>query len=72
MTRVELAEKLHHLDPGATLTTAPEVLAETFGGGSLTQETVAVIEAFPLEHRCTFLHDAAGGHQPVFEKDDVF
>ncbi len=72
MTKDELADKLHHLDPGATLTVEPGLLAEVFGSGAVTQEVVEAIEAFALEHRCTFLHDAAGGHQPTFEKDDVF
>ena len=72
MTKDELADKLHHLDPGATLTIEPGALGEVFGSGAVTQEVVEAIEAFALEHRCTFLYDAAGGHQPTFEKDDIF
>jgi hypothetical protein len=47
------------------------VLASVFGAGTLTKETVAVIEAFALDHRCTFSY----GHEhdmPTFEKDDIF
>jgi len=72
MTRDELADKLHHLDPGATLTIEPGVLAAAFGSETLTPSIIEAIEAFALEHRCTFTPDAAGGHHPVFEKDDVY
>ena len=72
MTRDELADRLHHLDPGATLSIEPGVLAEAFKSRSLTQDLIEAIEAFALEHRCTFTPDAAGGHHPVFEKDDLF
>ena len=72
MTRDELADRLHRLDPGATLSIEPGVLAEAFRSRLLTQDLIEAIEAFALEHRCTFTPDAAGGHHPVFEKDDVF
>jgi len=72
MTRDELADRLHHLDPGATLSVEPGVLAEAFGFGSFTQNVIEAIEAFALEHRCTFTPDAQGGHIPTFEKDDVY
>jgi hypothetical protein len=72
MTRDDLADRLHHLDPGATLSVEPGVLAEAFGSGSLTQEIIEAIEAFALEHRCMFIPDAQGGHVPTFEKDDVY
>jgi hypothetical protein len=71
MTKTELADTLHRLDPGATVTVPPVVLASVFGAGTLTKETVAVIEAFALDHRCTFSY----GHEhdmPTFEKDDIF
>jgi hypothetical protein len=33
MTKTELAEKLNHLDPGATLTVEQGILASLFGAG---------------------------------------
>ena len=72
MTRDELADKLHHLDPGATLGIDPSALANIFGTERLSREVVEAVEAFALEHRCTFAPDPAGSHQPTFEKDDVF
>ena len=36
------------------------------------QKAVEAIEAFALEHRCTFLHDPTQRHPPTFDKDDVF
>jgi hypothetical protein len=72
MTRDELADRLHHLDPGAILSVEPGVLAQAFGAGSLTQDIIEAIEAFALEHRCAFTPDAQSGHVPTFEKDDVY
>ena len=72
MTRDELADRLHHLDPGATLSIEPGVLAEAFGSGALTQDIIKAIEAFALEHRCTFTPDAQGGHISTFEKDYIY
>ena len=72
MTRIEFSDRLHHLDPGATLTVEPGVLAEAFGSETLTQDIIEAIAAFALEHRCTFVADAQGGHAPTFEKDDVY
>ncbi len=69
MTKDELATKLNHLDPGATLTVNEAVLASLFGDGRLSKETVAVIEAFALEHRCIFAYEHG---KPSFEKDDIF
>ena len=69
MTKTELADKLDHLDPGATLTVEQGVLASLFGAGTLSNEAVAVIEAFALEHRCNFAYEHG---QPSFEKDDIF
>jgi hypothetical protein len=71
MTTTELADTLHHLDPGATVTVPPGVLASVFGAGTLTKETVAVIQAFALDHRCTFSY-GHGHDMPTFEKDDIF
>ena len=69
MTKTELADKLDHLDPGATMIAEQVVLASLFGAGTLTKEAVAVIEAFALEHRCIFAYEHG---QPSFEKDDIF
>jgi len=71
MTRDELASKLDHLDPGATLIVTETVLATLFGDGRLSKEAVAMIEAFALEHRCTFSVEHGRG-TPTFEKDDIF
>ena len=70
MTKAELAEKLDRLDPGATLTVEPVVLASLFGGGRLSQEAVEAVEAFALDHRCIFSSEQ--GHALTFQKDDIF
>ena len=72
MTKEELANRLDHLDPGATLTIKESLLASLFGDGRLSQQAVQVIEAFALEHRCTFSYDRHGHGTPTFEKDDIF
>ena len=72
MTRDELADRLHHLDPGASLTIDEAVLARVFGTDMLNQSVVEAIEAFALDHRCTFLHDPTRQHPPTFDKDDIF
>ena len=69
MTKDELAERLDHLDPGATLTVKESVLASPFGDSTLSKEAVAMIESFALEHRCIFAYEHG---QPSFEKDDIF
>ena len=69
MTREELASKLDHLDPGATLSVPEAVLAALFGDGRLSKEALAMIEAFALDHRCTFSVEQG---TPTFEKDDIF
>jgi len=69
MTREELASKLDHLDPGATLT-VEAILAALFGDGRLSKEALAMIEAFALDHRCTFSVEHGRG-TPTFEKDDM-
>ena len=71
MTKDELADKLKHLDPGATLTVNEAVLASLFGGGLLAKEAIAMVEAFALEHRCTFSYERGHG-MPTFERDDIF
>ena len=72
MTKDELAERLDHLDPGATLTVKESVLASLYGDGTLSKEAVAMIEAFALEHRCIFAYEKHGQGTPTFEKDDIF
>jgi hypothetical protein len=71
MSRDELASKLDHLDPGATPSVPESVLAALFGDGRLSKEALAMIEAFALEHRCTFSVEHGRG-TPTFEKDDIF
>jgi len=71
MSRDELASKLDHLDPGATQSVPESVLAALFGDGRLSKEALAMIEAFALEHRCTFSVEHGRG-TPTFEKDDIF
>jgi hypothetical protein len=72
MTKAELAERLDHLDPGSTTQIDAPTLAEMFGAGTLTQEIIEAVEAFALDHRCTFSCGAPARHPPTFEKDDVF
>ena len=72
MTKHDLAEKLNHLDPGATADVDPQTLAQIFGASALTQDVVEEIEAFALEHRCSFLYEASGRHRATFEKDDIY
>ena len=69
MTREELASKLDHLDPGATLKVTETVLSSLFGDGRLSKEALAMVEAFALDHRCTFSVEQG---TPTFEKDDIF
>ena len=71
MTRNELASRLDHLDPGATLSVTEAELAALFGVGRLSKEAGAMIEAFALDHRCTFSVQHGRG-RPTFEKDDIF
>ena len=71
MTKDELADRLNHLDPGAILTVSETDLAILFGDGRLTKEAIAVVEAFALDHRCTFLIEPST-RAPMFEKDDIF
>jgi hypothetical protein len=72
MTRDELTSKLDQLDPGATLSVDERALAGLFGAPSLTAGLVEAIEAFAIEHRCTFAWHEPGRSEPVFEKDDIF
>lgn len=72
MMRDQLAERLAHLDPGASLTVEESTLAPMFGADQLTADVIQAIETFALDYRCRFsLHD----HEravPCFEKDDLF
>jgi hypothetical protein len=72
MTKDQLAEKLAHLDPGATLTVEEGELALIFGAGALDDEVIQAAEAFAMEHRCTFSYHEHGRVVPTFEKDDIF
>ena len=71
MTKQELAEKLEHLDPGATLKVDEGLLRAAFAE-TAASDVVAAVETFAMEHRCSFSpRDKAEGC-PCFEKDDVF
>ena len=72
MRKDELGNKLRRLDPGATLTMEERELADMFGASTLSLEVVQAIEAFALEHRCSFSHHEHGLTVPCFEKDDIF
>ena len=72
MTREDLADRLNHLDPGAGICFEKSDLEALFGGSSLSNEVLKVIEDFALEHRCTFLCQEHGRDLPRFEKDDVY
>jgi hypothetical protein len=75
MIKEDLAQKLDHMDPGATLTVPEDVLAHIFGEVTLSydsQETLRHIAEFALEHRCTFSFHEHEGAVPFFQKDDVF
>ena len=69
VTKAELADRLDHLDPGATLVVEQVVLASLFGAGTLSKEAVEHIEAFALDHRCIFSYEYG---KPSFIKEDVF
>ena len=75
MTKEDLAHKLDHLDPGATLAVPEDVLAHMFDEVTLSyesQEALRRIAEFALGHRCTFSFHEHEGAAPCFEKDDVF
>ncbi|WP_201861554.1 hypothetical protein [Microvirga soli] len=75
MTKDVLAQKLDHMDPGATLTVPEDVLAEMFGEVTLSydsHEALRRISDFALEHRCTFAFHEHEGAVPCFRRDDVF
>ena len=72
MTKAELAARLDHLDPGSTIQVEAHTLAEMFDAGALTQEIIEAIEAFALDHRCTFSYAVSARDPPTFEKDDIF
>jgi hypothetical protein len=72
MTKDQLAEKLAHLDPGATLTVEEGELAQIFGAGLRADELVQAAETFAVEHRCAFSYHEHGRVVPTFEKNDIF
>ncbi len=75
MIKEDLAQKLDHMDPGATLTVPEDVLARMFGEATLSYDSQGVlrhIAEFALEHRCTFSFHEHEGAVPCFQKDDVF
>lgn len=72
MNKSELSERLHHLDPGAMLPVEETMLIAAFKVPTLSDETVAAIEAFALEHRCTFVCRDHARAAPWFEKDDIY
>jgi hypothetical protein len=75
MTRDQLAEKLDHLDPGASFPVPKDELAQMFGAITLSydsQQVLQTIADFALDHRCTFSFHEHEGAVPCFEKDDVF
>ncbi|WP_134499691.1 hypothetical protein [Microvirga pakistanensis] len=75
MTRDELADKLDHLDPGATITVPKEVLARIFDEATLSydsQEALRRITDFALEYQCSFSFHEHEDAVPCFQKDDVF
>jgi hypothetical protein len=69
VTENELSERLRRLDPGATCTVDEAVLARMFGVESLRHQTIAEIEAFALEHRCTISYHEHRVTSPCFEKN---
>ncbi len=74
MTREELAAKLHHLDPGASLILEKDELVRAFNVASLSQAThedLRTISNFALEHDCMFVFNAKVGAAPRFEKNDI-
>jgi hypothetical protein len=75
MTRDQLAERLDHLDPGATITIPEDVLARMFNEAALSYDShdaLRRIAEFALEHRCTFSFHEHEGAAPCFQKDDMF
>ena len=75
MIKEDLARKLDHMDPGATLTVPDNVLAQMFSEVTLSYdspEALRRIADFALEHRCTFSFHEHEGAVPCFQKDDVF
>ncbi|MBF9194941.1 hypothetical protein [Microvirga terrestris] len=75
MTKEDLAQKLDHMDPGATFMVPEDTLAQMFGEVTLSydsHEPLSYIADFALEHRCTFSFHEHEGAVPCFKKDDVF
>jgi hypothetical protein len=72
MNKAELADRLHRLDPGATLSVEEGALAQAFDTTSLSDQVIESIEMFALENRCTFTCSVHGRITPVFVKDDIY
>jgi hypothetical protein len=72
MTQQELAEKLEHLDPGASLAIGQDLLASMFGANRITADIASTIEAFAEQHRCTFSQREHDPERPEFVKNDIF
>jgi hypothetical protein len=72
MTKDELAEKLDHLDPGASLALDRRLLARMFGADDMTDEVASEIESFAERHRCSFAPQGHDEEHPEFVKNDVF
>lgn len=72
MTKEELARALDQLDPGSTLRMDEVDLAKMFGAGSMSDKVAQAVEAFAVEHRCSFTCHEKDRIAPCFEKDDVF
>jgi hypothetical protein len=74
MTRDELAAKLHHLDPGASLILEEDELVRMFNVAELSpasHEALKTISDFALEHDCTFVFNPQVSGAPRFEKNDI-
>lgn len=75
MTKDQLAGRLDHLDPGASITVPRDLLARMFDAAALSygsHDTLKRIADFALEHRCTFVFHEHEEAVPCFQKDDVF
>jgi hypothetical protein len=72
MTNVEFANKLDRLDPGSTLGVERFALGALFGEDIDSERTLHALEAFAVEHRCSFGWDDASRNVGRFEKNDVF
>jgi hypothetical protein len=72
MDREQLAEKLDHLDPGASLRIEADILARLFDADAGTDALHNKLETFALEHRCAFTARDHGRAVYCFEKNDIY